>query len=205
MQNLWKSFNKFWAPLSKGRKVLYSVGAVFVFLFLLGMISPTEEQSTSTPTLPSSVNTDETTTSSNAALTPKQKLTKLINESAGDDSSLDGINVRVKSLDIADDQVLIDLYGDENLTEGLLKSSNRRLVLDAIDAYQSSGLIADQVSISVWFPLVDEAGVETLRRVLSYGFSAAQIARIQTENIDTKNMDNGMADTYTAIYPAFRW
>lgn len=203
MKHIWTSFKNFWKPLPKRVKVLLSIAGVFVFFSLLGIIFPADEQTASTPTLPSSVDSAESTTTN--PLTPKQKLTKLINETAGNDSNLEGINVRVKSIDIADDQVLIDMYGDENLTQGLMKSANRRLVLDAIDAYQSSGLNADQVSISVWYPLVDEAGVATLRRVLSYGFSSSQIARIQTENIDTKRMDNGMADTYTAIYPAFRW
>jgi hypothetical protein len=196
-----------WNNLSTPKKIIVAIVAFFVFMTLLGVIFPADSEDTNqTSSSQQDKDSDATTTTTSAIeLTPKQKLTALINEEAGNDSNLDGINVRIKSLDIAQDQILIDLYGDENLTSGLMKSANRRLILKAIDAYQSSGLTADQVSISVWFPLVDEAGVATLRRVLSYGFSASQIARIQTANIDTKRMDSGMADVYTAIYPAFRW
>jgi hypothetical protein len=190
-----------WNALSRTKKIVVAVVAFFLVTSIIGAIFPSEKKNESSTS--SNVKTDESTIAT--ALSPEQKLTKLINDSAGKDSNLDGINVRIKSLDIASDQVLIDMYGDENLTEGMMKSANRRLILKAIDAYQASGLKAKEVSISVWFPLVDEVGVSTLRRVLSYGFSASQIAKIQTENIDTKSMDNGMADVYTVVYPAFRW
>jgi hypothetical protein len=190
-----------WNALSRTKKIMVAVVAFFLVTSIIGAIFPSEKKTESSSS--SNVKTDESTIAT--ALSPEQKLTKLINDSAGKDSNLDGINVRIKSLDIASDQVLIDMYGDENLTEGMMKSANRRLILKAIDAYQASGLKAKEVSISVWFPLVDEVGVSTLRRVLSYGFSASQIAKIQTENIDTKSMDNGMADVYTVVYPAFRW
>ncbi len=198
-----------WNNLSRRKKIVIAVVAFFFVTSIIGAIFPSGNNTESTRS--SVVKNDETTTTPELSttitpeLSPEQKLTELINDSAGKDSNLDGINGRVKMLDIAEDQVLIDMYGDENLTEGLTKSANRRLILKAIDAYQKSELSADEVAISVWFPLVDEVGVSTLRRVLSYGFTAAQIAKIQTENIDTKSMDNGMADVYTVIYPAFRW
>lgn len=194
MKNLWNA-------LTRTKKIVVAVVAFFFVTSIIGAIFPSEKKTESSSS--SIVKTEDSLIATE--LSPEQKLTKLINDSAGKDSNLEGINVRIKSLDIAADQVLIDMYGDENITEGTMKSANRRLILKAIDAYQESGLTAEEVSISVWYPLVDEVGVSTLRRVLSYGFTAPQIARIQTENIDTKSMDNGMADVYTAIYPAFRW
>ena len=193
------SFRNYLVRLPKRDKTFLSLGVVLILWVSLGSLPASDGAKSK-----SSISTNSKT--ENAVFqTPEEELTELINTTAGNDSNIEGIDMRVRSLELTADEASIELYGDENLTEGLIKSSNRRLVLKTIDAYQASGIKAEQVNISVWFPLVDEAGVPTLRQVLSYGFSSSQIARIQTSNIDTERMDNGMADVYTSIYPAFRW
>ena len=105
MKNLWNA-------LSRTKKIVVAVVAFFFVTSIIGAIFPSEKKTESSSS--SIVKTEDSTIVTE--LSPEQKLTKLINDSAGKDSNLDGINVRIKSLDIAADQVLIDMYGDENIT-----------------------------------------------------------------------------------------
>ena len=189
---------KTWSSLSTLKKVLVVVISFFVISGILGSLFG-EDTKTTTPS------SSDSTVAKTAPASPESALRKLVEKEAGDSTNLDGYSGRIKSLDVSDEQVLIDMHGSENITDGMVKSANRRLVLDAITAYQKSGLTATEVFISVWYPLTDNLGNTTLRRVLSYGFSAAQISKINAENVDTKNMDSNFADVSTAIYPAFRW
>lgn len=193
---------KTWSSLSTLKKVLVVVFSFFVISGILGSLFG-EDTKTATPS--SSDSTVAKTAPATVPASPESALRKLVEKEAGDSTNLDGYSGRIKSLDVSDEQVLIDMHGSENLTDGMVKSANRRLVLDAITAYQKSGLTATEIFISVWYPLTDNLGNATLRRVLSYGFSAAQISKINAENVDTKNMDSNFADVSTAIYPAFRW
>ena len=197
-----KSMKKIWSSLSTLKKVLVVVVSFFVVSGILGSLFG---QETTTPTPSSSESTIAKTTPATVAPSPESALRKFVEKEAGNSTNLDGYTGRIKSLDVSGEQVLIDMHGSENLTDGMVKSANRRLVLNAITAYQKSGLTASEIFISVWYPLTDNLGNTTLRRVLSYGFSAAQISKINAENVDTKNMDTNFADISTGIYPAFRW
>jgi hypothetical protein len=100
---------------------------------------------------------------------------------------------------------LIRLLGSENITSGLTKSSNRRLVLETIKAYQSAGLTSQFIAIDVYYPLVDNLGTEKLYRILGYGFTQDRIMAITADNIDTERMDENFADEFTFVHPEFQW
>jgi hypothetical protein len=179
----------------KNKRLLIFVGATFAFLFIVSVIPSSDDNS-------SSSGDDES--SQPADTSPTGRLTSAVSKATGK-SNVSGYGDRIQLLEWTEEQTLIRLLGDENLTSGLMKSANRRLVLDSIEAYQSSGLTSQTIVIDVYYPLVDNVGAEKLYRVLGYGFTQERISAIQTENIDTKRMDVGFADDFTYVHPAFVW
>ena len=135
---------------------------------------------------------------------PQGRLAAAVLKESGN-TNIKGYGNRIQNVEWTNAKTTIQLLGDENLSEGMTKSSNRRLVLEAITAYQKSGLISDTISIEIFYPLIDNLGNQTLNRVLGYGFSQDRISRIRAENVDPKQMDLNFADMYTSIHPAFRW
>lgn len=135
---------------------------------------------------------------------PEGRLTAAILEETGK-TNIKEYGERIRLVEWSGEQTLIRILGNENISSGLTKSSNRRLVLETITAYQKSGLSSEIIAIEVFYPLVDNLGNETLNKVLGYGFTQERITKIQAGNIDTKMMDTNFADLFTAIHPAFRW
>lgn len=136
--------------------------------------------------------------------TPQGRLSTAVQKETGK-TNLKGYGERIQLVEWSSAKTTIQLLGDENLSAGLTKSSNRRLVLEAIAGYQKTGLSSETIVIEVFYPLVDNLGNESLSRVLGYGFSQERISMIQPENIDPKLMDSGFADLFTSIHPSFRW
>ncbi len=116
-----------------------------------------------------------------------------------------GSSIQIPSAYVAGDTVTVILSGTDNLTEGLTKSSNRRLVLKAIDGLRTSGVSYEKVVISVNYPLTDKLGNTREEKVLEFAFTRDRIVQINTDGVDVNNMDNGFADISTYIHPAFRW
>jgi hypothetical protein len=143
-------------------------------------------------------------TSQPADATPSGQLTDIVRKATGK-SNVDKHGDRIQLVEWTEEQTLIRLLGDQNLTSGLMKSANRRLVLDAIKAYQSAGLTSEFIVVDIYYPLVDNLGTEKLYRVLGYGFTQERIMAITTDNIDTKRMDENFADEFTFVHPEFRW
>ena len=140
------------------------------------------------------------------ATTPAGIIEAAVIKEAGNSSSIDGAGgKRVKYILVSSKKIDIEIYGDENLSEGLTKSANRRLVLDTIKAVQDANVNFSEATIKVFYPLVDKLGNTTIDKVLSYTFTGAQLAKINTGNIDTHNMDNDFADVGQFIHPAFAW
>jgi hypothetical protein len=140
-----------------------------------------------------------------ATATPLEVLESNIKSEAGDSSNIQGYKNRIQVLTLDSSMIYLEMNGDDNLTEGTIKSSNRRLVLDAIRAIQNSKVAFDTAVIAVRFPLVDNLGNTTMDLVLKYGFSAGRLNQINTANIDTHNMDVDFADISTIIHPSFEW
>ena len=140
------------------------------------------------------------------ATTPAGIIEAAVIQEAGKSSNIDGSGgKRIKYILVSSEKIDIEIYGDENLSEGLTKSANRRLVLDTIKAVQDVKVGFSEVTIKVFYPLVDKLGNTTIDKVLSYTFTSDQLMKINTANIDTKNMDNGFADVDQFIHPAFAW
>lgn len=189
---------------SKKKKIVVSIVGAFVALGVIGAIFGEDPQ---TSTNNSSVTTDSSSNSTAAAVpkTPAQILQERVEKEAGSKSNLDGYSSRVRTVSIEDGRVTIELNGDENLTEGTTKSSNRRLVLDAIRALKSTDSSYEIAFIAVHYPLIDNLGGTSMEPVLRYTFSLDRIGRIQPDNVDTKGMDSDFADLGTIVHPAFRW
>ena len=135
---------------------------------------------------------------------PQGRLADAVFEETGK-TNIKGYGDRVQLVEWSDEQTLIRLLGDENITDGTTKSSNRRLVLETISAYQQSGLSSEIIAIEIFYPLIDNLGNESLYKVLGYGFTQERITQISSQNIDTKRMDTNFADIFTIIHPSFRW
>jgi len=144
-------------------------------------------------------NDDETSNDT----TPEGRLSSAVLKETGK-TNLKGYGSRIQLVEWSSAKTTIQLLGDENISTGLTKSSNRRLVLETIAAYKKSGLSSETIVVEVFYPLVDNLGNESLNRVLGYGFSQERISRIQPDNIDPKQMDSNFADLFTSIHPAFR-
>lgn len=136
--------------------------------------------------------------------TPQGRLSAAVRKETGK-TNLKGYGDRIQLVEWSSAETTIQLLGDENLSTGLTKSSNRRLVLEAITGYQKSGLSSETIVIEVFYPLVDNLGNESLNRVLRYGFSQERISVIRPENVDPKQMDSNFADLFTSIHPTFLW
>lgn len=149
-------------------------------------------------------NSDDT--QSTASLTPAERLEKYVLDETGDETNLKETGgSRLRALSLNDGKVVIEMNGDENISSGLTKSTNRRLVLKAIKGLQESGATFDSAVISVYYPLIDKLGNTSVDVVLMYSFSASRIAAINPDNVDAKGMDLGFADIDTFIHPAFAW
>ncbi len=168
----------------KRRRIIVIVVAVLVVFPIIGALFGSDAKTTTT------------TPAANAS--PLTKLTNAVTDEVG--SSKD-----VRAINLTEGSAVIDLNGKDNLTEGLIKSSNRRLVLKAIDGLRTSGVSYTEVQISVYFPLTDKLGNTTTELVLQYAFTRDRILMINTEGVDVKDMDAGFADISTVIAPAFRW
>lgn len=76
-------------------------------------------------------NSDDT--QSTASLTPAERLEKYVLDETGDETNLKETGgSRLRALSLNDGKVVIEMNGDENISSGLTKSTNRRLVLKAI-------------------------------------------------------------------------
>jgi hypothetical protein len=189
-----------WNNLSRGRKIVCAMIASFVVLSLVGALFGSDTTKTS--------NSSDSSSDSSIPQNPESaedKLAKAIRDEAGDRTNIEGYSDRIKDLSITDEMVSINLMGSDNLTEGLVKGANRNLVLDAIKAYQNAELTSEKLSITIWFPMVDNLGNAELDEVLIYEFSSEQIGKINPAGVDTKRMDQDFADLYTYIHPAFEW
>jgi hypothetical protein len=211
---------KIWKDRSTKGKVGVVLGALLVLSVVasaLGDSDPASDaQETSTEVGETGVTSSTETTSAPEvtsapeetappeAATPSERLTEAVLKETGK-SNVKGYGDRIQVVESSEEQTLVRLLGDENLTSGLTKSSNRRLVLEAITAYQSSGITSQFIAIEIYFPLVDNLGTEKLFRVLGYGFTQERIMAITPGNIDTKRMDENFADEFTFIHPSFRW
>jgi hypothetical protein len=189
-----------WNNLSRGRKIVFAIIASFVVLSLVGALFGSDTTNTSNPSNSSSDSSIPQNPES-----AEDKLAKAIRDAAGDRTNLEGYSDRIKDLSITDEMVSINLMGSDNLTEGLVKGANRNLVLDAIKAYQNAALTSEKLSITIWFPMVDNLGNAELDEVLIYEFSSEQVGKINPDGVDTKRMDDDFADLYTYIHPAFEW
>lgn len=143
---------------------------------------------------------------SNVVLSPVGKLEQVILKETGSKSNLkETSGARMRSFTFSGGRVVIEMNGDENLSSGLTKSANRRLVLKAIKGLQKSAVTFDSAVIAVYYPLVDNLGNTSVDQVLKYSFSAARVVAINTDNVDTHGMDVGFADIATIVHPAFAW
>jgi hypothetical protein len=183
----------------KKRRALIFLGVAVGILVVVSLI-PSSDDSSSDGN--NADNGNETSQPVDA--TPSGQLTDLVGKATGK-SNLNGYGDRIQLAEWTEEQTLIRLLGDQNLTSGLMKSANRRLVLDAIKAYQSAGLTSEFIAVDIYYPLVDNLGTEKLYRVLGYGFTQERIMAINTDNIDTKRMDENFADEFTYVHPEFRW
>jgi len=184
------------------RRALIFFGGTPSFLLLVSIIPSGDDSSSSGRSSGQSDTTQKAQTTQPA--TADAKLSAAVRKEAGK-SNIDNYGDRIQYIEWTEEQTLIRLLGDENLSSGLTKSSNRRLVLDAIEAYQSAGLASESIAIDIYFPLVDNLGNEKLYRVLGYGFTQERIMAINPGNIDTKRMDANFADEFTFVHPAFQW
>lgn len=210
--------------LWKDRSTKGKVGVVIVALFVLSVVASAFDDSDSvsdtqetpagsgesgvtvqseTSAAPETTSAPEVTSAPEAA-TPSERLTEAVLKETGK-SNVNGYGDRIQVVESSEEQTLVRLLGDENLTSGLTKSSNRRLVLEAITAYQSSGITSQFIAIEIYFPLVDNLGAVKLFRVLGYGFTQERIMAITPGNIDTKRMDENFADEFTFVHATFRW
>jgi hypothetical protein len=189
-----------WDKLSRGKKIVFAIIASFVVLSSVGALFGSDTTSTSNSSDPFS----DSSISQNPE-SAEDKLAKAIRGEAGDTTNLEGYSDRIKELSITDEMVSISLMGSDNLTEGLVRGANRNLVLDAIKAYQNAALTSEKLSITIWFPMVDNLGNSELDEILIYEFSSDQIRKIYPHGVDTKGMDENFADLYTYIHPAFEW
>jgi hypothetical protein len=186
---------------SAKKKIVVSViGALFV-MGVIGAVFGEDPDISGSQTPATTDSADETT----VPKSPAQALQELVEKEAGSKSNLDGNSSRIRTVSIEDGRATIEMNGDENLTEGTTKSSNRRLVLDAIKALKSSGVNYEIAFIAVHYPLVNNLGETAVEPVLRYTFSLEQIGRIQPDNVDTKGMDSNFADLGTIVHPAFVW
>jgi hypothetical protein len=175
----------------KARKGLALFALIAVGLLIAVAVAPSSD---SKPTL------------QYGATTPAGIIESAITKEAGKSSSIDGAGgKRVKYILVSNMKINIEIYGDENLSGGLTKSANRRLVLDVIKAVQVAKVGFHEATIKVFYPLVDKLGNTTIDEVLSYTFTGGQLMKINTGNIDTHNMDSGFADVDQFIHPAFAW
>lgn len=188
---------------SKRKKIAASVVGVFVALGVIGAIFGEDPQTTRVDNSKSPNATSDLMTT--VPQSPAQVLRDRVEKEAGSKSNLDGYSSRIRTVTVDGGIASIEMNGDENLTEGTTKSSNRRLVLDAIRALKSSGITYDTAFIAVFYPLVDNLGGTSMEPVLRYTFSLERIGRIQPDNVDTKGMDYDFADIATIVHPAFRW
>lgn len=148
----------------------------------------------------------DTSSSEKVPATPAGQVQSAVTKQAGKSTNLDGVGGdRIKSVYISGGTLTVEMYGDENLSEGLTKSANRRLVLKAIKGIQNAGVSYTDATITVFYPLVDKLGNTSVDKVLSYSFSGAQISKINTDNVDTHNMDSGFADLGEYVHSAFAW
>ena len=218
--------DKLWKERSTKGKVGVIFGAVVVLSIVAAAFGDADTESEATPastvteaprsepsdapttTIPEVASTVVETTTTIPAVTednsPVARLIAAVSKETGK-TNIEGYGDRIQLVEWSQEQTLIRVLGTENLTSGLTKASNRRLVLDGIRAYQESGLSSEFIAIEVYFPLVDNLGAENLRRVLGYGFTQERISLIQTQNIDTKRMDTNFADEFTYVHPAFAW
>lgn len=189
-------------PVVTRRRALIFVGVALGFLVIISMIPSNEDSSSNGDNTDQSADAD--VTSPAEAVTPVGRLTDAIRDETGK-SNIEGYGDRIQLVEFSEEQTLIRLLGSENITSGLTKSSNRRLVLETIKAYQSAGLTSQFIAIDVYYPLVDNLGTEKLYRILGYGFTQDRIMAITADNIDTERMDENFADEFTFVHPEFQW
>ena len=182
------------ANWSVKKKIVVSVVGSLFTLSVVGAVFGEDPQT-------SNKNADNTTVPKSSS----QVLLERVEKEAGKKSNLDGFSSRIRNVAIQGGKVSIEMNGNQNLTEGLTKSTNRRLVLDALKALKSSGVTYESAYIAVYYPLVNNLGEMSVLPVLRYTFSFEQIGRIQPENVDTKGMDRNFADLGTVVHPAFAW
>jgi len=194
----WSRKKKTWVQVIGALAILGIVGAVFGEEPATSPSSSKEESAT-TKTAESTISTTTNPPS------PARIIRNQVESEAGTKSNLDGYESRVRNVLITDGVVTIEMNGDDNLSSGLVKSTNRRLVLDAISALKKAGVPFESADIFVYFPLVDNLGNVSMNAVLGYSFTVDRINQIQPENVDTKRMDSNFADLGTFIHPAFRW
>ncbi len=189
------------------KKIVVGVVGALVVLGVIGAVFGEDPNSTSGGS--SSGNGDgipaATAPKTTVPKTPAQILEERVKDEAGAKSNLEGYSSRIRTVTIENGIATIEMNGDENLTDGTTKSSNRRLVLDAIRALKSAGVAYDSAFIAVYYPLVDNLGAVSMEPVLRYSFSLERIGLIQPDNVDTKGMDYDFADLGTIVHPAFRW
>ena len=167
----------------RGRLVII-ISVVLAVLFGIGSLTGSSDK------------TETKTPATNAS--PSDKLKFAVQEEVGS-------SVQIPTAFVAGDSATIMLTGSDNLTEGLIKSSNRRLVLKAIDGLRTSGVSYKKVVISVNFPLTDKLGNTSEEKVLEFAFSRNRIVQINTAGVDVHDMDYGFADINTFIHPSFAW
>jgi hypothetical protein len=177
------------------KRALIFLGATVALLIIVSVIPSSDDTSSGS---------DAERTSQPADSSPVGRLSDAVRKETGK-SNVKGYGDRIQLVEWSEEQTLIRVLGDENLSSGLTKGSNRTLVLESIKAYQGSGLSSALIAIEVYYPLVDNVGAENLYRVLGYGFTQERISAIQTENIDTKRMDANFADEFTYVHPSFVW
>lgn len=186
---------------------------ILVGLMIIGYFAPDSEKTETSKEISSSTSSMSSLSSNEVPQgggatseneSPQGRLADAILVETGK-TNIKGYGDRVQLVEWSDEQTLIRLLGDENITEGTTKSSNRRLVLETISAYQQSGLSSEIIAIEIFYPLIDNLGNESLSKILGYGFTQEQITLIRSENIDTKRMDINFADLFTIIHPSFRW
>lgn len=197
-----------WKDRSAKGKVGVVVGALFLVSVVASVVDDSDRvedaETSSVTTQATEVTSSTEVAPTTEVATPSQRLADAILTETGR-SNIRGHGDRIQLVESSDEQTLIRLLGDENLTSGLTKGSNRRLVLRAITAYQAAGITSEFIAIDIYFPLVDNLGTVSLRRVLGYGFTQERIMAITPGNVDTKRMDANFADEFTFVHPAFRW